>query len=146
MRTSIAISVVLTMIAAVPVIAQETTPGRFTMTPSGEDMLRLDTKTGAVSRCAREAGNWVCKGVADDQSALQNEIDRLSVENERLRAELARAGLEAAPGESPQPDASRSWLPDDVQVEEFMSFFKKIMRRFKQMADDMQGEASPDRP
>lgn len=151
MRKSITITAVLTMLAAVPVLAQETAPGRYTMTPSGEDMLRLDTKTGAVSRCAREAGDWVCKSVADDQRALQNEIDRLSIENERLRGELARAGLNAPPGETPKPDlpqteVPRSWMPDDGQVEEFMSFFEKMMRRFKQMAEDMQADTPQDRP
>jgi hypothetical protein len=134
------------MFSAASVLAQETAPGRYTMTPSGQDMLRLDTKTGAVSLCARQAGNWICKSVADDQVALQNEIDRLSIENEQLRAKLAQAGLEAPPVTTPQPDDPRSWMPSDRQVEEFKSFFEKMMRRFRQLAEDMQGDASPDRP
>lgn len=161
MRNAIAITAALAMLTAFSASAQESASGRYTMTPSGEDMLRLDTKTGAVSRCAREAGTWICESVADDQKALQNEIDRLSIENERLASELARAGRDAPPGErappdvpqadAPQPDAPqaqapRSWLPDDAQMEELTAFFKKIMRRFKQMAEDMQADAPRDQP
>lgn len=144
MRTGIMTAVLLVMFVTAPAMAQENAAGRFTMTPAGEGMLRLDTQTGAVSKCMRDAGNWVCKSVADDRMALENEIDRLSNENQRLRGQLAKRGLELPPDVKPQPDAPESWLPDDKRIEEFMSFFEMIMRRFKQMAESMQGDASPE--
>lgn len=144
MRIRFVIAMLLAMIA--PALAQEAAPGRYTMSPAGEGMMRLDTQTGAVSRCIRDAGNWVCKSIADDRMAMENEIDRLSNENRQLRAQLAQRGLEAPPETKPQRDAPKSWLPDDKRVEEFMSFFEKIMRRFKQIAESMQGDASPERP
>lgn len=144
MRIRFMFAMLLAMIA--PALAQDAAPGRYTMTPAGEGMMRLDTQTGAVSRCIRDAGSWVCKSIADDRMALENEIDRLSNENRQLRAQLAERGLEAPPEAKPQPDAPKSWLPDDKRVEEFMSFFEKIMRRFKQIAESMQGDASPERP
>lgn len=144
--TATVLAILIAALIDAPARAQETALGRYTMTPAGEGMLRLDTKTGAVSRCMRDAGNWVCKSVADDRMALENEIDRLSSENQRLRAQLAQRGLEAPPEVPPRSDAPNSWLPDDKRVEEFMSFFEKIMRRFKQLAESMQGDASPERP
>jgi len=144
MRIRFVIAMLLAMIA--PALAQDAAPGRYTMTPAGEGMMRLDTQTGAVSRCIRDAGNWVCKSVADDRMALENEIDRLSNENQRLRAVMAKRGLKPPPETKPGTDAPNFWLPDDSKVEEFMSFFEKIMRRFKQMAESMQGDAAPDRP
>lgn len=146
MRACFRAVVLLSMFGAVTAMAQETASGRYTMTPVNEGMLRLDTKTGAVSQCARDAGKWVCKTVADDRIALENEIDRLSNENQQLRAQLEKGGAALPPELKPQPDIPNSWLPDDERVDEFMSFFEKIMRRFKQMAKSMQDDTTPERP
>ena len=146
MRKRCVTALLLVMLIVTPVMAQQAASGRYTMAPSGEGMLRLDTQTGAVSHCMQDAGRWVCKSIADDRNALENEIDRLSNENQRLRAELEKRGLEAPPQVKPEGEAPKSWLPDDSRVEEFMSFFEKIMRRFREYAESMQDEASPDRP
>ena len=131
----------LAIIIAVPAMAQETAPGRYTMTPTPEGMLRLDTRTGAVSLCSNDSGAWTCKSMPDDRVALENEIDRLSEENAQLRAEL---GKPAGEGEN-KPDHtgrerqdSRRWLPNDQDVEEFMTFFEKMMRRFKEFVETLQ--------
>ena len=146
MRISIMTAAALALLLAGSAMAQESTPGRYTMTPVGEGMLRLDTQTGAISRCMRTSDNWVCKSVADDRLALENEIDQLSIENQRLRAKLAQSGIKPPPEQKTEPDNPDSWLPDDKHFEEFMSFFEKIMRRFKQIAESMQNEMSPERP
>ena len=146
MRNRCVTALLLVMLIAAPVKAQQAASGRYTMTPSGEGMLRFDTQTGAVSHCMQDTGNWVCKSIADDRNALENEIDRLSNENRRLRTELAKRGLEPPPQLEPRGEAPRSWLPDHSQVEEFMSFFEKIMRRFREYAESMQDETTPERP
>jgi hypothetical protein len=146
MRNLCVTALLLVMLIAAPVMAQQTASGRYTMTPSGEGMLRLDTQTGAVSHCMQDTGRWVCKSIADDRNALENEIDRLSNENRQMRAELAKRGLEPPPQPELRGEAPRSWLPSDSQVEEFMSFFEKIMRRFREYAESMQDNASPERP
>ncbi len=136
-------------------LAAPDAPGRYSMTATKNGMLRLDTQTGAVSLCTGSAGRWVCRSVADDRLALENEIDRLSDENGQLREEIARLQKEAKPLEpsttpslappdkKPQPDARNSWRPSDEDVEEFMTFFEKIMKRFKQLAESMQDDARP---
>ncbi|MHA1164741.1 MAG: hypothetical protein ACTSP0_04055 [Alphaproteobacteria bacterium] len=120
------------------------------MTATDNGMLRLDTQTGAVSLCTGTAGRWICRSIADDRLALENEIDRLSDENRRLKEELAGRGNKVKPEVQPegktQPDASDSWRPSDEDVEEFMTFFEKIMKRFKQIAESMQGDVPKEQP
>lgn len=140
MHTSTGLTLALIMALGGPALAVEGAPGRYTMTAQGDGMLRLDTQTGAVSLCTGRAGHWVCRSVADDRLALENEIDRLSNENGALRAELAQRGIEVPPQVKSQRNAPGSWRPSDKKVEEFMMFFEKIMRRFKQIAESMQDD------
>ena len=109
-------------------------------------MLRLDKQTGAVSLCTSRAGSWVCRSIADDRLALENEIDRLSEENQRLKDELAQRAPVIPSQVKPKPKAPGSWRPSDKHVEEFRSFFEKMMTRFKQMAGSMPGDATKDKP
>ena len=46
-------------------------------------MLRLDTRTGQVSLCAKQSAGWACNAVPDERNALENEITRLQRENGR---------------------------------------------------------------
>lgn len=140
MHTSTGLVLALVIGLGGPALAVEGAPGRYTMTATDNGMLRLDTLTGAVSLCTGGAGNWVCRSVADDRLALENEIDRLSDENQAMRAEFAKREIEVPPQVKPQRDASGSWRPSDKKVEEFMMFFETIMRRFKKMAESMQDD------
>ena len=146
MRRSAGLTLALITALAGPVLAVESAPGRYTMTATDNGMLRLDTQTGAVSLCTGRAGHWVCRSVADDRLALENEIDRLSNENRRLQAALARRGIEVPPEVKPQPDAPGFWRPSDKHVEEFMTFFEKVMRRFRQIAESMQDDTPKEQP
>lgn len=62
--------------------------GRYTMSPVPDGLLRLDTRTGAVSIC-RSKGGWICRVVPDERAALDIEIGRLQAENKKLQDELA---------------------------------------------------------
>src|SRR5580692_9673718 len=87
--------------ALAPAIAAETPDtenGRYTLQPSGDAMLRLDTRTGAVSNCSNSGAGWACYAVPDERAALDTEIGRLQVENEKLKAQLASREQAAAPG------------------------------------------------
>src|SRR6201994_1331927 len=77
----------------------DTENGRYTLQPSGEGMIRLDTKTGVVSNCSNSAAGWACYAVPDERAALDAEIGRLQAENEKLKAQLA-ARDEAAAGKT----------------------------------------------
>src|ERR1700759_4660343 len=67
----------------------DTENGRYTLQPSGDAMLRLDTRTGTVSNCSNSGAGWACYAVPDERAAMDTEIGRLQAENEKLKAQLA---------------------------------------------------------
>ena len=169
-KTTGLILVLITVLSGSVLAVESTPPGRYSMTATDNGMLRLDTQTGAVSLCTGTAGHWVCRSIADDRLALENEIDRLSVENQKLKEELAKRLTEVKPEEKPeekpeakpemkseakpemkseakpQPGARSTWRPSDDDIEEFMLFFEKIMKRFKKMAESIHDDAPKKQP
>lgn len=108
---------------AVPAAAQDVArpaeAGRYTMTPTPEGFVRLDTRTGAVALCTTAGGVASCRGAPEERDALQNEVDRLTRENAELKTRLAAApkrpgGLE---------------LPKEEDVDKALNFAEKFMRR-----------------
>src|SRR5580765_4391748 len=67
----------------------DTDNGRYALSPLADGVLRLDTRTGAVSTCNISGTGWACYAVPDERAALDAEIGRLQADNERLKAELA---------------------------------------------------------
>ena len=87
-----AAALTLCVAAAVPGVAQsapDTDNGRYTLSPVGDDFLRLDTRTGAVSTCSNKGG-WVCRAVPDERAALDSEIGKLHAENQKLKEQLVQ--------------------------------------------------------
>ena len=72
-------------LAAMP----ETENGRYTLSTTADGVLRLDTRTGAVSTCNNSGTGWACYAVPDERAALDTEIGRLQAENDKLKAEQA---------------------------------------------------------
>ena len=68
--------------------------GRYALSPVADGVIRLDTRTGAVSTCSNGGAGWACYAVPDERAALDAEIGRLQADNERLKARTggARAG------------------------------------------------------
>lgn len=62
----------------------------FSMLPVEGGLMRLDTRTGAMSFCAQRSGGWTCEAVPDDRAALEAEIGRLQARIAALEA--GRAG------------------------------------------------------
>src|SRR5262245_34991929 len=46
--------------------------GRYSFTTVPDGVLRLDTRTGQVSLCAKQPAGWACNMVPDERSALEN--------------------------------------------------------------------------
>ena len=67
----------------------ETDNGRYALSPAGDGVLRLDTRTGAISTCNNSGAGWACYAVPDERAAMDTEIGRLQADNERLKADLA---------------------------------------------------------
>lgn len=122
--------------------------GRFTMTPTDDGFLRLDTKSGAVSLCLKKADGWACRSIADDRQALQREIDRLTQENLKLSKtidELKRGRLSGPVGpEGPDGLKRKFNFPSEEEVDKAMKFAEGLLRRFKDMMDNLQPRPKPE--
>jgi hypothetical protein len=137
-RQTIALAALIAV--ASPALAQtapDSENGRYTFGQTADGMLRLDTRTGAVSLCAKQTAGWSCAPVPDERSALDNEIARLQRENGALKKEMIARGL-ALPkdvtglpaGPNDQRDLQvRVPLPSDADIDRAMSAFEKIWRR-----------------
>src|SRR6185369_14045614 len=103
----------------------ETENGRYTLSPTGDGVLRLDTRTGAVSTCNNSGAGWACYAVPDERAAmdaeigrLQTDIGRLQAENEKLKADLA-SREPTVPGKIEEPlPKSDSLKPSEPKVAE----------------------------
>lgn len=131
--------------------------GRYTMSAVPDGMLRLDTKTGAVSTCSNKGG-WACYAIPDERAAFDAEIGRLQKDNDSLRAQLAARPLaenktgEALPKSDPlvpnmpkSADGERKIeipLPSDKDVERVMGFLENAWRRLVDMAARIQRETT----
>jgi hypothetical protein len=140
--------------------------GRYALSPITDGVIRLDTRTGAVSTCNNAGGGWACYSMPDERAALDAEIGRLQAENERSRAELEtlRADLAARQPEvkgkidealpksdslkKPEPKTAEGErkieipLPSERDMDRVMSFLERAWRRLVEMANRMQKDVS----
>ena len=134
----------------------DTENGRYALAPNPDGVvLRLDTRTGAVSTCTNAGAGWACYAAPDERSALDAEIGRLQADNEKLKAQLAgRDGTVAGKTEEPLPKSDplkkpepkvtegerkiEIPLPSDRDMDRVMAFLEKAWRRLIEMANRVQ--------
>ena len=138
--------------------APDSETGRYALAPVADGVIRLDTRTGAVSTCNNSGAGWACYAVPDERAALDAEIGRLQSDNEKLKAQLAAReptvtgkideplpktdSLKPAP---PKADAERKIeipLPSDRDMDRVMSFLEQAWRRLIEMAQRVQKDFS----
>ena len=137
----------------------DTENGRYTLSPAADGVVRLDTRTGAVSNCSNSGNGWACLAVPDERAALDAEIGRLQAENERLKVELAERDQMAAKESNealPKSDSLKKAepkvadgdrkieipLPSDQDMDRMMSFVERAWRRLIDMANRVQKDVS----
>ena len=144
----------------------DTENGRYALAPVADGVLRLDTRTGAVSTCNNTGTGWACYAVPDERAALDAEIGRLQADNERLKADTERLKADLAsreptvPGkiEEPLPKSDSLKknepkvvererkieipLPSDRDMDRMMSFLEQAWRRLIEMANRVQRDVS----
>ncbi len=137
----------------------DTENGRYTLSPASDGVIRLDTRTGAVSNCNNNGTGWACHAVPDERDALDAEIGRLQAENDRLKTQLAARDQAAADktddalpksdslkkGEPKVADGERKIeipLPSDQDMDHMMSFLERAWRRLIDMANRVQKDVS----
>ena len=143
--------------------------GRYALSPIADGVLRLDTRTGAVSTCTNNNGTgWACYAVPDERTAMDTEIGRLEADNEKLRAQLAARDQaqekldkpkidEPLPKtdslKPPEPKVAEGQrkieiprieipLPSDRDMDRMMSALEQAWRRLVDMANRMQKDVS----
>jgi hypothetical protein len=137
----------------------DTENGRYALSPVTDGVIRLDTRTGAVSTCSNTGTGWACYAVPDERDALDVEIGRLQADNEKLKAQLAAreptvSGKidEALPKtdqlKKPEPKVAEGErkieipLPSDRDMDRVMSFLEQAWRRLVEMANRMQKDVT----
>ena len=114
--------------------------GRYVMSPTSDGFLKLDSRTGEVSECKRQASGFQCTLVADERTAMQQQIDKLSQDNASLRDTLASNGLRppaplpgspstTSPGTT-SPNATTPTVPSDREFDHAMDLMERFLRRF----------------
>ena len=132
--------------------------GRYALSPVADGVIRLDTRTGAVSTCTNTGNGWACYVVPDERAALDAEIGRLQGDNEKLKAQLAaREPVVTGKIDEPLPKADSLKkaepkvtderkieipLPSDQDVDRVMSFLEQAWRRLGEMSNRMQKDVS----
>lgn len=141
--------------AATAQTTPDTENGRYALSPAGDGFLRLDTRTGAVSTCTNSSAGWACYLVPDERAALDAEIGRLQVDNDKLRSELAARAPSAKTDEAlpksdqlKQPKTAEGErkieipLPSDRDMDRMMSFVERAWRRLIEMANRVQRDTN----
>jgi hypothetical protein len=86
--------------------------GRYALAPVTDGVVRLDTRTGAVTTCSDKGFGWACYTVPDERAAFDAEIGRLQQENETLRAQLAHPSVAGKTDEAlPKQDSLKQDSP-----------------------------------
>jgi hypothetical protein len=147
---------------AVAQSAPDSENGRYALSPISDGVIRLDTRTGAVSTCSNGGAGWACYAVPDERAAFDQEIGRLQAENEKSKAEVEKLKAELASrapdaegktGEAlPKSDSLKKAepkavegerkieipLPSDRDMDRVMSFLEQAWRRLVELANRMQ--------
>ena len=144
----------------------ETENGRYALSPAGDSMLRLDTRTGTISTCSNSGAGWACYTVPDERAAMDTEIGRLQADNERLKADNERLKADLASREPTVPGKIEEPLPksdslkksepkvaegerkieiplqSDRDMDRMMSFLEQAWRRLIEMANRVQRDVN----
>lgn len=94
----------------------ETGEARYSFHRVDDGFLRLDTRTGEVALCGRQAVGWACLAAPEDRAVLENEIARLRKDNGALKQDLLSHGLPLPLGTLPEPIPGHSGKHSTIRL------------------------------
>lgn len=138
-------------LAAGTAVAQGERASRYTMSPAeGGGFVRLDSETGQMALCQRRDGEWSCREMAEPGRGLDQEIDRLRKENQRLKAEIRQMedimlGDKRADGSKPRGNDGNGGfelkLPSEQDVDQAMSYVQRMLKKFREKLKELETES-----
>ena len=123
---------------AVPPDADE---ARYSFYKVDDGFIRLDLQSGQVALCGRQSVGWACLAVAEDRTALENEIARLRSENAALKKDILARGLPLPQGAMPEPPVAPNGAappPRAADVDRVMAFVGRAWRRLVEAIEKAQ--------
>ncbi len=133
----------LVAVAMLPaaVLAADDNGGRYTMSPTEDGVVRLDTQTGVMALCQRKDGAWACEDMDDSQRTLMAEIDKLRSENKFLKDQVEQMeetlGLDEKGSEDPQPKAKLA-LPNEADVDKAFDYLERMLDKLQQRMEKLE--------
>jgi|tagenome__1003787_1003787.scaffolds.fasta_scaffold20555970_3 hypothetical protein len=112
---------------------------RFTLEKSGDGYVRMDNRTGQLSKCMEESGQLVCKLAADDRQAFEDELGRLQDRVGQLEKRVSE--METVRRLNPE-----ALLPTDEDVEKSLTYMERFFRRFMDIVRDFDKDLRKDEP
>jgi hypothetical protein len=92
-----------------PAAADDPPPdaGRYSVLPSPDGFIRIDTATGAVSHCGKREGAWYCDVLIEDRGLMERRLDALTAQiaslADRIEKLAARIDRPPPPAVVPAP-------------------------------------------
>ncbi|MGF0537492.1 hypothetical protein ACQQ2Q_05810 [Agrobacterium sp. ES01] len=128
-----------TLLLPMTSFAEETAAdGRFALERIDNGLVRLDTRTGAMSLCQEKDGNLICRMAADERAAYEEQLDMLE---DRV------AALEAGkPGANSRRSSANKDLPSDEEVDRSIGIMERFMRSFFGIVKEFEGEKESTAP
>ena len=110
--------------------AQAEEAGRYRLEKSADGYVRMDTQTGAMSKCQEQSGQLVCRMAADERTAFQDQVDDLQESVKALDARVARL-------ENSLSARVESKLPSEEEFNRTMGYMERFVRGFMGIVKDM---------
>ncbi len=98
----IAVVAVLGLVAW-PAAADDPQPdhGRYSVLPSSDGFIRIDTVTGAVSHCGKREGAWYCDVLIEDRGLMERRLDALTAQIAALADRIEKLAVRVEPAPAP---------------------------------------------
>ena len=124
----IAVPALLACLAATSASAEDTGRYRLEKTPDG--YVRMDTQTGAMSKCRDRDGQLVCRMAGGERTAFQDEVDGLQASVSALNQRVDRL-------ENSLSARLESKLPSEEEFNKTMGYMERFFRGFMDIVRDM---------